>query len=155
VQFLQAWSTLALSHVSLKEIRGLVTQELEEREGTQTALQHRVLELEARHVVGVLVLLWRGLGCVPVFHVGICVVCLDVAHAGWRRMTVGDGTCRVYGAFLRPSLHLSPWLVCGVLLPGPSLLAPQAGGGGWRACFQAGGGGCHRGAPALRETRVG
>ena len=52
MQFLQAWSTLALSHVSLKEIRGLVTQELEEREATQTALQHRVLELEARHVVG-------------------------------------------------------------------------------------------------------
>ncbi len=52
MQFLQAWSTLALSHVSLKEIRGLVTQELEEREGTQAALQHRVLELEARHVVG-------------------------------------------------------------------------------------------------------
>jgi hypothetical protein len=54
VQFLQAWSTLALSHVSLKEIRGLVTQELGEREATQTALQHRVLELEARHVVGLL-----------------------------------------------------------------------------------------------------
>ena len=48
VQFLQAWSTLALSQVSLKEIRGLVGREQEEQEAAQSALRQRVLDLEGR-----------------------------------------------------------------------------------------------------------
>ena len=47
MQFLHLWSTLALAHVSLKEVRGLVTKELEGRDGALAALRARVLELEA------------------------------------------------------------------------------------------------------------
>jgi hypothetical protein len=51
VRGLQAWSTLALCQVSLKDIRGLLTKGLGERDVQHASLHDEVLSLRERSVV--------------------------------------------------------------------------------------------------------